>query len=433
MLFSVPSRGFHAATVLSALLFAAGLVGSTAVQAQSIPGDPAPWQAHPGPRGVSAVEEFVDEDDSCDSCNGGACDRECGYDFGPCSWFGIFQPHDRLSFRGEYLALWSKSARSPNLLAGNLAGTDILAGGSDIDLGARSGARFTLGYWLNPCHDFALDVNYMFLSEGTASFGMTSDGSQTLTRPFYNVKTALPDAAIIAYDDQQTGEFAVNSTSELASVEVLFRKVLFQQPCRQLDFLVGYRYARLHENLAIDESTTYTSTVGDVPVGTVFDISDDFDAKNEFNGAEFGFVAKTRNCRWSLELLAKLALGRSQSQVGVSGATRIAEPDQAVQNYKSGMLALGTNRGDYSQSSFAVMPELGATLGYDLTSRLKATVGYTFLYWSQVARPGDQIDTNLNPTQFPPGTLSGVASPQCEFKMTDYWAQGINVGLDYRF
>ena len=48
------------------------------------------------------------------------------------------------------------------------------------------------------------------------------------------------------------------------------------------------------------------------------------------------------------------------------------------------------------------MPEIGFTLGYDLTSRLKATVGYTLLYWSNVARPGDQIDLNVDSRQFPP-------------------------------
>ena len=72
-------------------------------------------------------------------------------------------------------------------------------------------------------------------------------------------------------------------------------------------------------------------------------------------------------------------------------------------------------------------------LGYDLTCRLKATVGWSFLYWSSVMRPGDQIDTNVNPSQLPPGTLSGIPSPQFKPVMTDFWAQGLSIGLDYRY
>lgn len=79
------------------------------------------------------------------------------------------------------------------------------------------------------------------------------------------------------------------------------------------------------------------------------------------------------------------------------------------------------------------MPELGITLGYDFTCRLRATFGYTFLYWSKVARPGEQIDTELNPSQFPPGTLVGAPHPQFVFHTSDFWAQGLNFGLEYRF
>jgi len=79
------------------------------------------------------------------------------------------------------------------------------------------------------------------------------------------------------------------------------------------------------------------------------------------------------------------------------------------------------------------MPELGVSLGYDLTCRLRATVGYTLIYWSNVARPGDQIDTELNASQFPPGELVGAPHPEFRFQTTDFWAQGLNFGLEYRF
>ena len=79
-----------------------------------------------------------------------------------------------------------------------------------------------------------------------------------------------------------------------------------------------------------------------------------------------------------------------------------------------------------------MMPEIGFTVGYDFTSHLKATVGYTMLYWSNVARPGDQIDLNLDPAQFPPATAIGE-KPAYALHTSDFWAQGVNLGLSYTF
>ena len=66
------------------------------------------------------------------------------------------------------------------------------------------------------------------------------------------------------------------------------------------------------------------------------------------------------------------------------------------------MLALRTNSGRHDRNVFCVVPELGATVGYQVTRRLKATVGYTFIYWSRVARPGDHIDLDITPDLLPP-------------------------------
>ena len=100
-----------------------------------------------------------------------------------------------------------------------------------------------------------------------------------------------------------------------------------------------------------------------------------------------------------------------------------------------GLLALASNVGRYERDHFAMIPELGITLGYDVTCNVRATFGYTFLYWSKVARPGDQIDLDVNITQFGNNGNNLVGEPRPEFNWvtTDFWAQGLRVGLDYRF
>ena len=54
-------------------------------------------------------------------------------------------------------------------------------------------------------------------------------------------------------------------------------------------------------------------------------------------------------------------------------------------------------------------------------------------WWTGLVRPGGAIDSTVNPTQLPPGTLAGPARPQIQFNTTDYWVQGFNVGLAYNY
>jgi hypothetical protein len=64
-------------------------------------------------------------------------------------------------------------------------------------------------------------------------------------------------------------------------------------------------------------------------------------------------------------------------------------------------------------------------------------VGYSFLYWSNVVRPGDQIDRTVNFTQVPidptNGPLSGSARPALMPRQNDFWAQGFNFGIEIQF
>jgi hypothetical protein len=93
--------------------------------------------------------------------------------------------------------------------------------------------------------------------------------------------------------------------------------------------------------------------------------------------------------------------------------------------------------GHFHRDEFAVLPEIGVKLGYRLTDAILLTAGYSFLYWSEVARPGDQVDLALNPSQLPTssggGTLMGAARPAATLHSTDFWAHGLNVGIELRY
>jgi hypothetical protein len=438
------------------LFLANGLIASPAV-GQSEAGPEAPWQAHPcqGQHVPPPDCPTLCGSDCGNDCGGEACGKDQGRCDDECSvtaWchWPVFEPCGQLSFRGEYLGWWTKSSPLPALAttsqspttpraqAGVIGqpGTEILFSGDDGDQGVHSGVRLALGCWFTPCRESGLDVSYMALGNKAAAFAGTSADTPILARPFVNVTTGLQDSLIIAYPAQQTGTLDVRDANELNSVEVLFRRGVLRQCNRELDLLIGYRYGRFNESIAIDQASHYLVTVGSIPAGTVITASDLFSATNDFSGGEIGFVARTHYCRWSLELLTKLAVGNTHSRTDISGNTVVTPPptsQQPVQNHNAGVLALPTNIGTFERNDFSVIPEFGLTLGYDLTCRLKATFGWSFLYWSSVMRPADQIDSNVNPTQLPPGTLRGFAAPAFRPVTTDFWAQGFNVGLEYRY
>ena len=72
-----------------------------------------------------------------------------------------------------------------------------------------------------------------------------------------------------------------------------------------------------------------------------------------------------------------------------------------------GFLALASNSGHFSQTKFAVVPELSLKAGYQIAPAWRLTVGYDVLYWTGVQRAGGLIDTTINPTPGATGTARG--------------------------
>ena len=128
-----------------------------------------------------------------------------------------------------------------------------------------------------------------------------------------------------------------------------------------------------------------------------------------------------------------VAMGSTHQEVSINGSTTIA-PAAPV---RGGLLALPSNIGNYSRDKFTVVPQIGLNVGRQLNNNLRAYVGYNFIYWSSVVRPGDQIDPVINTTQLPdkngPNPLVGPARPAFTFHDTSFWAQGISFGLAYSF
>jgi hypothetical protein len=73
-----------------------------------------------------------------------------------------------------------------------------------------------------------------------------------------------------------------------------------------------------------------------------------------------------------------------------------------------------------------------------VTPQVKLLLGYTFLYVSDVARPGDQVDRVVNRTTLPSSQAfnpfaGGPARPSFSFTGSDFWSQGVSFGIGLRF
>jgi hypothetical protein len=132
-------------------------------------------------------------------------------------------------------------------------------------------------------------------------------------------------------------------------------------------------------------------------------------------------------------LIGRVGIGNTSQGVTISGSTvRTANGNTFTDT--GGILALDTNIGTYSKDEFTILPEMSATLGYSLSMRTRFLVGYTFIYWDKVVRAGNQVDLNVNPDFIPDAQpTNGASSPAFAFTDTSFWAQGLSLGLEYRW
>jgi putative beta barrel porin BBP7 len=359
-----------------------------------------------------------------------------------CRDAAVCGPPGRVWARADYLLWWVKGSPLPPLLTTSPSGTPIgaagilgesatavLFGDESVAGGARSGGRFTLGYWLNEQQTCGLEGSFFFLEQEGEQFAASSPGTPILARPFFDVTFPGQNALLVAYPGTVAGAFRASLTSNLGGADVNLRANLCCDCDCRLDLLAGYRFQYFNENLRINEREISTDPSAPLPVGAFIDLFDGFRTRNDFHGGQLGLAGEYRRGRWIVQATGKVALGATNRKVEISGFTQ----EVGMPAAPGGFLASQTNMGRYHDARFSVIPEANLDVGYQVGDRLRVFVGYTFLYWTGVARPGNQIDLAVNPTQLPPGVLEGEPRPAFQFRDSDIWLQGIHFGLEYRF
>src|SRR5262245_28614449 len=346
-------------------------------------------------------------------------------------------------FSADYWLAWTKNDRIPALLTtgptsdpgpGALGQpfTRILYGDA-VDYEDRHGGRFAFEAPLGSTGDCSLAAAYLFLVSRTVGPNEFSQGSPVLARPFFNAADRREDSSLVTFPGLASGAIAIRSNSLLQGAEANLQRSVLEHEHVAVTILAGFRYLHLDENLIITETSQLSASTPTFP-GRTITVYDRFGADNDFYGGQIGFRMELTHRRWILVATPKVAFGSVHESILIQGRTTI---DTApVTDIPAGLLALPTNSGRFARDTFAVVPEVSGKIGLRITERLTIFGGYTFLYWSRIARPGEQIDRNLNPSFIPTSFGTGPAEPKQPttlFRTSDYWAHGMTWGVEFRY
>jgi hypothetical protein len=393
----------------------------------------------------------------CDPCGPVCCDPCCGpICCDPCCGT-CCADRGRFWFSGEYL-LWAfKRDTLPPLVTGNALGlpaalttpgTVVLFGDNGTDNKDFSGGRFTIGYWCCHCPDLGIEGSYFFLGQLNKTFAIGSNGMTSLGRPLNVVNSTLDSFGNIVPPGENveivslgstSGSVMVQTASRLWGAELNGRYKLCCGDCWHVDLLAGFRYVDLQESVNITENLNSPGGIGGLAGGSTTNIivSDRFGTHDQFYGGQIGLDTELRWRRWFLGGTFKVALGDMSEQVRIGGNTVFTPAGGTPIPQNGGVLALASNIGTFTKNRFAVVPEVGLKFGLQVTDHMRIFAGYNFLYLSDVVRPGDQIDRRVNTNQFPSvfggTTLAQPALPAALFKTTDFWAQGLTAGMEFRY
>jgi hypothetical protein len=362
----------------------------------------------------------------------------------------------------DYLLWWIRRAGAPPLVTTG-GPTDAFPGaidqattrvlfGNHLSDGTFNGMRLSLGAWLDREQRIGLEAVGFLLERRAAVFSAqgNANGQPFLAAPFVNGITGNPNVYFIsqnlpppAISALLTGGVNVFDPTQLWSWEVNGVANITRSAAGTVNLLAGFRQISLRENLTYTTAAENLAPGGaasflGIPLAPGLTVAtfDQFRTANLFDGGQLGIRVDRRWGRLGVDLTTKVGLGAMHQTVNIAGLTSTNAPF-AVREAVGGIYAQASNIGYYSRDVFAVVPEVGANLRFDLTSNLRLRVGYDFLFISSVVRPGDQIDPVLNPNHVPIdggfGTPGGPNRPTFDMHSTSFWTHGVNVGIELRF
>jgi len=390
---------------------------------------------------------------SCGCQNSCGCNNNCGNGCNGCNTCLSDCCCDCTTdaFRMEWLGWFSRGRNTPPLVTTSPLGTPIsgplpIAGAIDpglptsvvygndpIGTNLRNGGRLTYSHLFNDGITSGT-VRFWGIEDGSETFAVNSTQQAIIGLPFTDVGLAppgtVPNAFLAAHPDATaSGDVRILSKNDIIGGDAWVSRNWYNDGYASIDVLGGYQFARLDDSIAIaTNSVTLPIIVNGLPPSSTVSTFDSFRTQNEFHGGSMGVLAKSYRGAVTLEGLFKLAAGNQRERVTISGNSTLNGAPTT-----GGVFAQASNIGSVESNHFVFIPEINTNLVYNVNQNWRMICGYTFIYWSRAVLAGNQIDTNVNSTQFFGNTINGPVAPLPKFQRSDFWVQGISLGTEYRW
>jgi hypothetical protein len=301
-----------------------------------------------------------------------------------------------------------------------------------------SGFKLGVG-GLNGATSLGFEANVMV-------FGSTGDGgtvgptsNSTLARPFYDTATRAENSVVLASPGAFAGSIDARTsfTAYGAEANPFFR--LVQGNSVNFDLITGFRYFAANEGLDVYDSRQVlaggVSAFNGIGIGqgSQLLVHDHISARNQFYGANLGGRLSYASGAWFIDLTGKVAIGGVHQIVTRDGTTTLVGGGLVGPTTTGGgFLANLGNAGSSNNNGFAVLPEANLQVGYQATSWLNVFAGYQVMYLSNMARPVDQVDRNINSSRL--ATVNtfnsrNLTSTAGTVNNSDLFIHGFNFGL----
>ena len=359
---------------------------------------------------------------SCQGCLGGCCpshQRSCQ------RWIQF-----------DYLLGWRKGQRVPELVTTSIAGTpdpqagilglastSIVLGNEDLVDGARPGGRIDFGRWLGN-GETAIAGRFYAMSDSGTSHLFDGSTHEILARPYFDINSGIETASLVNYASGAlaTGSIEVTTGASLLGSDFYLRQSWCQVGRACVDLVTGYQFTRIDESLNIHSNSTHITQSGTATL----ELTDQFETRNSFHGGQMGLMSEAEGTCWSLTVLAKVGLGNTHQVVNVRGNRVITVPGGSPSTEARGLLAQDSNSGVHENNQFTVVPELNLRYTQHISECVDLSIGYSYIYWSNVVQPGSQVSRIIDDN--PSGT-----QPLVNMVNDDYWMQSLNFGITWWF
>ena len=353
-------------------------------------------------------------------------------------------------------------------------GSHVVLGNKDISMEWQNGFQILSGMWLNEQKNIGLEGSYFLLPTTTKDQSLSTTGlpgSINYAVPIFDVTgvfglNGIPGETIFILPGPLFGGpgfqgiFNLKLSSKFQGAEINGLLHIAEWNNVQLEGLAGFRWLQLEESLTF---TGLTQSVPGLPFPGFYNFEDQFKTSNNFYGGQVGLRTRFLWRDFNFMAAAKTGLGVMGERVAISGVSQtsggnlfFSTSGTAQTILPGGIFAQLTNIGIHNKQEMTALFETSLRGSYTVSNNIEISIGYNFLWVSHVARPGDQIDRKINPTLTAlanasrdtvgtgPGPIpfgvpgaapaaSGPGNPREVFKTTDFWAQGLTIGLTFKY